>query len=122
MSTWDPTDLDTFGAASEIRIATVRADGTHRASLPIWVVRVGDALYVRSYRGAEGRWYRQVRAHPRAQISADDRTADVRPVPGDDDLRVAVDRAYQAKYGSSGFGAAMTTNDAAATTLRLDPA
>jgi hypothetical protein len=48
MSTWDPQDLRAIGSAREVRIATVRPDGTTRSPLPIWVVRVGDELFVRS--------------------------------------------------------------------------
>ena len=37
----------------EIRIGFRRLDGSTR-SVPIWVVRVGDDLYVRSVRGPDG--------------------------------------------------------------------
>jgi hypothetical protein len=120
-ATWARTDLDVLGAASEIRIATIRRDGTPRTPLPIWVVRVGDELYVRSYHGPGGTWFRQVEAHPYARVRGADRDATVRLVPADASVRAAVDRAYWAKYGRGGFGAAMTTPDVAATTLRLEP-
>jgi hypothetical protein len=119
--TWDPVDLDALGAAPEIRIATVRRDGAPRTPLPIWVVRVGDDLYVRSYHGPAGSWFGQVTGYPYARVQGAGRDLRVRLVPADPDLRTEVDRAYWAKYGRGGFGAAMTTDDAAATTLRLDP-
>ncbi|MFN2107909.1 MAG: DUF2255 family protein [Candidatus Promineifilaceae bacterium] len=37
-----------MGNAEELRIASLRSDGTLRKPVIIWVVRVGDDLYVRS--------------------------------------------------------------------------
>lgn len=120
MSTWTPEDLRTLGDASEIRIATLRADGTARRALPVWVVRVGDDLYVRSYNGAGGSWFQQVTRHPYARIAAGGVQADVRLTPAP--LADHVDEAYWAKYGRGGYGTAMTTARAQATTLLLTPA
>jgi len=53
-SAWTPDELDRIGAAEEVEIAPRRADGTLRSAVPIWVVRVGDELYVRSWRGLGG--------------------------------------------------------------------
>jgi hypothetical protein len=54
MSTWMREELDTIGAADEVDIAARRPDGTLRPYATIWVVRVGDRLYVRSYLGHDG--------------------------------------------------------------------
>jgi hypothetical protein len=51
----------------EIRIGFRRLDGSTR-SVPIWVVRVGDDLYVRSVRGPDGGWYRRLRANPDGEV------------------------------------------------------
>jgi hypothetical protein len=59
---WTRERLDRIGAADELRIAPRRADGTRRNPVPIWVVRVGDGLYVRSWRGQDGTWFRAARA------------------------------------------------------------
>ena len=58
---WTPEDLDAIAATDEIEIAPRRADGTLGRATTIWIVRVGDDLYVRSYRGPEGSWYRAAR-------------------------------------------------------------
>ena len=55
---WTTDELDRIGRADELQIAARRRDGTLRVAVPIWVVRVGDALYVRSWRDDGGRWYR----------------------------------------------------------------
>jgi hypothetical protein len=121
MSTWDPADLREIGSAREIQIATMRRDGSTRTPLPIWVVRVGDELFVRSYHGPEGSSFRQVAAHPYARLSAAGREIVVRFVPAEDPSRAEVDQAYVAKYGRRGPATTMTTPPVAATTLRLEP-
>ena len=44
--------------ADELDIAPLRPDGSLRPYTTIWVVRVGDGLYARSYRGRGGSWFR----------------------------------------------------------------
>ncbi|MGH8988778.1 MAG: DUF2255 family protein, partial [Acidimicrobiales bacterium] len=70
MSKWSPQELRRTGAADEVDIAPVRADGTLRPFTTIWVVRVGNDLYVRSYRGLAGGWYRTVQRSHRARLRA----------------------------------------------------
>ena len=55
MTTWTNDELDQIGDADELRIAALRPDGTLRNPVTIWVVRRGDELYVRSYKGAGDR-------------------------------------------------------------------
>jgi hypothetical protein len=49
MSGWSERDLARIGAADEIIIAPDPGDRTRGPAVPIWVVRVGDKLHVRSY-------------------------------------------------------------------------
>ena len=70
MTSWTSDELDRIGSADELRITSVRADGALRPYVPIWVVRVGDDLYVRSYRGADGGWFRHLRERDRGRIKA----------------------------------------------------
>ncbi len=122
-SAWSKEDLERIGGAPEIELVTLRADGSPRQPVTLWVVRVGDALYVRSWLGAAGAWYRHVRARPGARIVVEGREDAVRlvdPAPGIDD---AVDAAYRAKYGALGgtYVEDMLSPDARATTLELVP-
>lgn len=123
MSTWTPGELDALAAATELRISTRRADGTPRRAVPIWVVRAGDSIYVRSYRGPEGEWFRHATADRVAHIQAGTITSEVTVTPAGAAARAEIDQAYRTKYGS--FGRAyvnpMTAGPAAATTLRLVP-
>ena len=52
MSEWSERALAVIGAADEIVVAPDRADHTPGPAVSVWVVRVGDELYVRSVRGS----------------------------------------------------------------------
>jgi len=96
-----------------------------RRSVPIWVIRHGDALYVRSYRGEDAVWYRSARAHDRGIISVGGIEADVTfKHVTDHDINSEVDTAYRYKYGRYGprFLDPMIAPAARATTLKLIPA
>jgi hypothetical protein len=67
---WTVDELDHIGDADELHIAPRRKDGTLRPAVPIWVVRVGDELHVRSWLSDGGRWYRAARASGEGQVSA----------------------------------------------------
>jgi len=122
MKTWSAELLEMMGNCTEVGIATERVDGSSRASLPIWVIRVGDELFVRSYRGTVGGWYRHIMPHPYARITAQGTDQRVHLIPADSSTRAAVDDAYRNKYGHSGPAAAMVGDTAAHTTMRITPA
>ena len=48
MATWTNDELHKIAAAEELELASLRRDGTLGDAVTIWVVRVGDDLYVRS--------------------------------------------------------------------------
>jgi hypothetical protein len=115
---WTPEQLDAIGAAQELRLAARRPDGTLRAPVPIWVVRAGDELFVRSWRGDDGAWYRAVQASATGHVSAGGVEADIALVAGGDDD--AIDAAYREKYAAyPSYVEPMVTDQARATTLRL---
>ena len=53
MATWTSEELLKIAAAEELELASVRPDDTLGKPVTIWVVRVGDDLYVRSWRGTD---------------------------------------------------------------------
>ncbi len=57
MTTWTSDELDKIGKAEELQIASLRRDGTLRNPVTIWVVRLGDDLYVRSVNGRTAAWF-----------------------------------------------------------------
>jgi hypothetical protein len=67
-TTWTSDELARLGGGDEIDISTRRIDGSLRPSVPIWIVAVDGVLYVRSYRGTDGAWYRHATIRPEGAI------------------------------------------------------
>jgi hypothetical protein len=122
MTAWTSDELARIGGSEELQIAPRRRDGSLRRPVPIWVVRAGDDLYVRSWRGAAGSWYRTARATHEAHIFAGGVDKDVSLAEVGDEAGDAIDAAYRAKYGRySGYVEPMIAARARATTLKLAP-
>lgn len=123
MSTWTNDELDEIGTAEELQIASLRRDGTLRNPVTIWVVRVGDALYVRSYRGHDGAWFRAAQVRHEGWIRAGGVDKEVTFVnESGRAINDQIDDAYRAKYGRyPQYVAPMVTAEARSTTLKLVP-
>jgi hypothetical protein len=117
---WNPNDLETIAAAEELAVAPMGPDGNLRSYRTIWVVRVGDNLCVRSYRGSAGGWYRAAQRSHQGRIRAGGGERDVR-FEHPEGVEPSVDDAYRAKYGRCGYVDTMLGPDAAGTTLRIVP-
>jgi hypothetical protein len=125
-ATWTPEQLQRIDGSDELEIASRRADGTLRQFVPIWVVRVDDQVYVRTWHRRTTGWFGRVLDAGRARVrvpglEADVAVEDVGAGPGP--LRSQVDAAYRAKYGRYGDGTVgqMVADEAVAATLRLSP-
>jgi hypothetical protein len=119
---WTREELDRIGSAEQLMIAPVRGDGALGRMLPIWVVRVGDELYVRSWRGTRGAWFRAVRASHAGRISAGGVETDVELLDAQQRPDDAIDGAYRDKYSRyPAHVEPMVSPQARATTLRLIP-
>jgi hypothetical protein len=124
VTTWANEELDRVGTAQELEIASLRADGTMRRPVPIWVIREGDDLYVRSWRGRSAAWYRGTQERQQGHIRAGGVEKDVNFVAVDDErLNERIDAGYRSKYGQTGssYVEPMTSGETRTTTLRLDP-
>jgi hypothetical protein len=126
MSTWSSHDLDRIGGADELQIAPRHRDGSAERFTPIWVVRVGDDLYVRSWRGKRGAWYRNGLSTHSARIRAGgvERDVDLADAgQATDTPHEDIDREYRTKYAryDPSYVEPMTAGPARAATLRLDP-
>ena len=121
--TWTSEELNKVGNAEELRIATLRRDGTLRKPVIIWVVRVGDDLYVRCVNGREGAWFRGVLTRYEGRIWAGGVEKDVAFVEETDpDINVRIDEAYLTKYQRyPQWVAPMVTPEVRAATIKLVP-
>ena len=110
--------------ARVIRIETTAADGTVHRTI-IWAVVVAGAIYIRSYRGREARWFREAIARPNVALLLGPAQARLpfRAVPATDAASIAACSAGLAKrYKASYSLGAMLREEVLDTTLRLDPA
>lgn len=119
--TWSPDQLERLDVAHELEIAAQRPDGSLRDFTPIWVVRAGDEVFVRTWHARPTGWYGAATATGRARIRVPGLELDVQVARTALDRRAAIDDAYRAKYGGGSTGG-MTTDESAATTLQLNPA
>ena len=94
----DADTLRLLDTTAEVDIETRRANGTPRRTT-IWVVADGDAAYVRSVRGADGWWYRDLLQHPTATLHVGARALAARVQPAADAASIArVSDALRRKY------------------------
>jgi hypothetical protein len=103
MSAFDAATLDALRDLDEVALRTRQhAD----KAVVIWSVVTDGALFVRSARGAKGRWYRDITAEPLASLEFAGRRIGVKAVPLTD----------PSPYARSVVAPAVLS-----TTLRLDP-
>src|SRR4051794_2002765 len=121
MSTWTNDEFQRIADAEELEIAPVRRNGALRRAIPIWVVRAGDALYVRAAYGANRGWHGVARASHQAHIRAAGVEKDVTVEDADPTVLDQVDAAYREKYGRryASIVDSITDDEHRATTLRL---
>lgn len=124
MSAWTPERLTAVGGAEELQISSRRRDGSIRPPITIWVVRVGDELFVRSAYGVDNPWFRRAKASGSGRIVAGGVEADVDFAFVDETdaaLQAEIDAAYHAKYDRYGPAIVGTVVDGHSwrTTIRL---
>jgi hypothetical protein len=90
----------------------------------IWVVRVGDDLYVRSYRGRDNAWFRGTLVRHEGHILSGGVDKDVTFVEETDaSINDQIDSAYLTKYRrfDAQYVDPMVTPEARAATIKLVP-
>ena len=123
MSTWTADELARIGRANEIQVTSRRPDGSLRPFVTIWVVGLGDDLYVRSAYGPDNGWFRRAKASSLGRIRVGGVERDVAfEVPGSE-VDAVLHAAYHAKYDRYGpaIVGTVVSAEAARSTLRLVP-
>ena len=121
--TWTRDELNKIGTAEELQIASLRCDGTLRNPVTIWVVRVGDELYVRSAYGRSAAWFRGAQTRHGGRIRASGVEKDVIFLDADPNLNDEIDAAYRTKYHRHGatYVNMMVSAEARSATIKLAP-
>jgi hypothetical protein len=119
---FDQAVIDRCNATHEVDIETVRRAGRPRRTT-IWIVTDGSDVYVRSVRGSQGHWYRELTATQHGVLHIGSDRFAVRARRADDPETIdLVGDLFRAKYGpASRSTQAMLQPKTLETTLRLEP-
>jgi len=119
---WRDDELDRIDAAQELTLASARGDSRLRRPVTMWVVRIGEDVYVRSVNGRGSWWFRGAQTRHEALIRADGIEKDVSLVETDE-AADEIDAAYQTKYGRRypTIVPSIVAPQACAATLKLVP-
>jgi hypothetical protein len=124
MTAWTSDELNKIGRAEELRISSFRDDGTLRKPVTIWVVRLGDDLYVRSVNGRTSAWFRGTQVRHEGHIQAGGVNKDVTFVEeADPGINDQIDTAYRTKYRryAASIVGSTVTPEARSATIKLMP-
>jgi hypothetical protein len=124
MATWTSEELDKIGNAEELQIASLRNDDTLLKPVTIWVVRVGDELYIRSVYGRGSGWYQGTQVRHEGHVRAGGVDKDVTfTEESDPNLNEQIDAAYRTKYRryAASIVNSTLTSEARSATIKLVP-
>ena len=121
---FDDDTLALLDGVREVEIETTALNGGGTHCTVIWIVVDGGEVFVRSFRGTAGRWYREIRGEPGATLHVGGRAISVLAVPATDPVSIErTSETLRDKYGprSRASTAAMLLPHTLETTLRLEP-
>ena len=114
-------DLALIDRTKTVRIETSKPGGPiHKTYL--WAIVDGHDVFVRSWRGAGARWYREAVANPDVALNVRKTRIPARAVPATDADSVArASAGLERKYAGDPAAKSMVREEILDTTLRLDP-
>jgi hypothetical protein len=116
------SDLEQLAATEEIEVETQpKAGAAHRTI--VWPLVRDGVVYLRSFHGPDGRWYREALADPNIALVIDGHPLPARAVHAPDEASIeACSAALRDKYRGSYSLRAMLAPAVLPTTLRIEPA
>jgi len=115
-------DTNTLRELRDVQEAVIRTEKHPKSAVVIWVVVADDEVFVRSWRGAKGRWYRDLAAGGPATLEFEGRRLTVQAIPASDQAAVArASRELLRKYQRSAHAQEMVRSETLPTTLRIEP-
>ena len=121
---WTSEELTKIEKADELNLSSLRKDGTYRRPVIMWVVRVGDDLYVRAVKGRSGPWFLGAQTRHEGRIRSGGVEKEVTFVEvSDSPYHKEIDAAYRAKYSHypKSYADSCLTPEAQAATIKLVP-
>src|SRR5436190_21272671 len=95
-------DADTLRALRDMREITIRTEKHPKTAVVIWVVVADDEVFVRSWLGDKGRWYRDLAPGGPATLESAGRRLAVQAIPvSDPGVIDRVSREFFRKYQPS---------------------
>jgi hypothetical protein len=115
-------DANTLRELRDVDEVAIRTDKHPKSAVVIWVVAADEEIFVRSWRGAKGRWYQDLAAGGPATLEFDGRSLAVQAFPaGDQNAVDRTSREFLGKYRRSTHAEEMVRPETLPTTLRLEP-
>jgi hypothetical protein len=115
-------DADTLRELRDVQEVRIRTEKHPESAVVIWVVVADGEVFVRSWRGARGRWYRDLAAGGPATLEFAGRRLAVQAIPASDPGAIArASREFLRKYQRSSHAQEMVRSETLPTTLRLEP-
>ena len=115
-------DADTLRALRDVQETVIRTEKHPKSAVVIWVVVSDDKVFVRSWLGARGRWYRISRpVDPRRWSSPDAGCRCKRFRRATRVYRARTSSEILRKYRHSSHAQEMVRDEILPTTLRLEP-
>ena len=115
-------DANTLRALRDMREVRIRTEKHPKTAVVTWVVAADHEVFVRSWLGDKGRWYRDLAAGGAATLEFAGRRLAVQAVPVDDPAAIErTSREFLRKYRPSSHAPEMVRSEILSTTLRLEP-
>ena len=115
-------DAETLQRLREVRELKIRTGKHPKTAVVIWIVVADDKVFVRSWLGDKGRWFRDLAAGGPATLEFAGRRLEVQAFPAGDAASIARASAeFVRKYQPSTHAPEMVRSEILPTTLRLEP-
>jgi len=115
-------DADTLQELRDVRELRIRTGEHPKTAVVMWIVVADDEVFVRSWLGVRGRWYRDLAAGGPTTLEFAGRRLEVQAFPASDADSIARASAeFLRKYQPSSHAREMVRSEILSTTLRLEP-
>jgi hypothetical protein len=115
-------DTDTLRSLRDVQEPTIRTEKHPKSAVVIWVVVAGEEVFVRSWRGTKGRWYKDLASGGSATLEFPGHRLPVQAIPASDPDSIArTSSEILRKYRHSSHAQEMVRAEILPTTLRLEP-